>query len=122
MKHLIMPLAFFWLCINPLSVQAQSEYGTPEERAAKMTSRMREGLSLSDTQAGAIHALNLKYARRIQKEVIDADLNKVQAYFRIRNINKEKEQELLPLLDERQKKQYEQMKSEATKELLSRFF
>lgn len=117
-----MILAILWLSVNPFSARGQSEYGAPEERADKMTSRMREGLSLSATQADAIHALNLKYARRIQQEVIDTGMNKLSAYFRIRNINKEKEQELLPLLDQQQKEQYAKMKEEATKELLSRFF
>lgn len=87
-----------------------------------MTGKMEEGLGLRPNQIDSIHALNLKYARRIQKEVIDTGMNKVSAYFRIRSINKEKEEELFPLLDARQREAYDEMKAKATQELLARFF
>ncbi|MCB0549698.1 MAG: hypothetical protein KDD19_19150 [Phaeodactylibacter sp.] len=122
MKNLIFLLPLFFLQVSWLSAQSPAEYGTPEERASRMTGKMEEGLGLRPNQIDSIHALNLKYARRIQKEVIDTGMNKVSAYFRIRSINKEKEEELFPLLDARQREAYDEMKAKATQELLARFF
>ena len=102
--------------------QSTSEYGTPEERATKMTDRMQKEIPLQAGLLDTIYALNLKYASRIQQEVIDPGMNKLSAYFKIRNINKEKEGELLPLLTTEQIAEYEKMKTAATRELMSRFF
>ena len=122
MKYLVPVFVFLFIHLATTQAQSISEYGAPEERAGRMTERMEEELPLRSDQVKAIYALNLKYARRIQREVIDTDMNKLSGYFRIRSINKEKEEELLPLLDSRQKEQYEKMKVEATRELLARFF
>ncbi|MCB0563727.1 MAG: hypothetical protein KDD01_05055 [Phaeodactylibacter sp.] len=122
MKYLVPVFVFLFIHLATTQAQSISEYGAPEERAGRMTERMEEELPLRSAQVKAIYALNLKYARRIQREVIDTDMNKLSGYFRIRSINKEKEEELLPLLDSRQKEQYEKMKVEATRELLARFF
>ena len=122
MKLFIQIIPLLFVNITAIQGQSTSEYGTPEERAARITDRMKEGLSLENSQKKEIYTLNLKYAQRIQEEVIDTGMNKLSAYFRIRKINAEKEKELLPMLDDTQKEQYEQMKSEAVKELLARFF
>ena len=122
MKYFIAIFPLFLFIATAIHAQSTPEYGTPEERAGRMTGRMREGLPLRSAQVDTIYALNLKYARRIQREVIDTDMNKLSGYFRARSINQEKEEELLPLLDSRQKEQYEKMKVEATRELLARFF
>lgn len=122
MKYLVPVFVFLFIHLATTQAQSISEYGAPEERAGRMTERMEEELPLRSAQVKAIYALNLKYARRIQREVIDTDMNKLSGYFRIRSINKEKEEELLPLLDSQQKEQYEKMKVEATRELLARFF
>ena len=122
MKYLVPVFVFLFIHLATTQAQSISEYGAPEERAGRMTERMEEELPLRSAQVKAIYALNLKYARRIQREVIDTDMNKISGYFRIRSINKEKEEELLPLLDSRQKEKYEKMKVEATRELLARFF
>ena len=122
MKYLVPVFVFLFIHLATTQAQSISEYGAPEERAGRMTKRMEEELPLRSAQVKAIYALNLKYARRIQREVIDTDMNKLSGYFRARSINHEKEEELLPLLDSRQKEQYEKMKVEATRELLARFF
>ena len=122
MKYLVPVFVFLFIHLATTQAQSISEYGAPEERAGRMTERMEEELPLRSDQVKAIYALNLKYARRIQREVIDTDMNKLSGYFRARSINHEKEEELLPLLDSRQKEQYEKMKVEATRELLARFF
>jgi len=122
MKYLISFFALLSFNLALAQAQASSEHGTPEERAGRMTGRMEEELPLRAGQVGSIHALNLKYARRIQREVIDTGMNKVSTYFRIKSINNEKEAELLPLLDAGQKENYEKMKTEATRLLWARFF
>ena len=122
MKYLVPVFVFLFIHLATTQAQSISEYGAPEERAGRMTERMEEELPLRSAQVKAIYALNLKYARRIQREVIDTDMNKLSGYFRIRSINKEKEEELLPLLDSRQKEKKKKMKVEATRELLARFF
>ncbi|MCB0572370.1 MAG: sterol desaturase family protein [Phaeodactylibacter sp.] len=119
-----MMLSLLLLLSLPLWATAQQnkDYGTPEERATRMTERMEQALPLNPGQVTKVHAINLKYARRIQEEAIDTEMNKLSAYFRIQKINQIKEKELLPLFDEKQKRNYESLKSEAKRQAMARFF
>lgn len=105
-----------------LLVQAQEDYGTPEERAHYQTDQMKEALPLLPHQIERVHQLNLKYARMVQREVIDAGMNHFSAYFYMQNLVDNKEKELFPLLSESQIKAYRKLKSAVVKSLITRFF
>ncbi len=105
-----------------LLVQAQEDYGTPEERANYQTDQMKEALPLLPNQIEGVHQLNLKYARIVQREVIDAGMNHFSAYFYMQNLVDNKEKELFPLLSESQIKAYLKLKSAVVKSLITRFF
>ncbi len=105
-----------------LTAQSTSDYGAPRERADRLTERMQREIPLRPDQVPAVDALNLKYAERIQREIIDPGLSKVSAYFRGTSINKEKEKELRALLTEEQYESYEELRKKARQEILSRLF
>jgi hypothetical protein len=104
------------------SAQAQhdnSKYGTPEQRATLMTERMKKELPLRDDQHQVIYKINLRYAQKVQKEIIDAGLSTLSWYSKGMKINNLKEKELKPLLTESQFKVYQKMKSEAMQKMLT---
>ena len=94
------------------------DYGTPEERAQKMTQEMAKQLPLTEAEVAPVKALNLKYAKIIQAEVIDQDLGWWSSYRKIKKINTEKEAHLKALLSESQYKNYEGMKKAWSKGML----
>ncbi len=111
------------ICLGLASLlPAQEDYGTPEERARYQTDRMRAELPLLDQQVEAVHQLNLEYARRVQREVIDTGMNHFSAYFYMQKLIGQKEEELFPLLSARQIEQYSVLKSSVVKMLVARFF
>ena len=118
MKNMLLLL----LLLHSISSFAQNDFGTPEERAEKMTGEMHKAMCLSKNQKDSIHVLNLKYARRIQQEVIDTELNTWQQYRQAKKINRSKEKELLPLLTTEQRTAYETLKEAKTKEMWKRIF
>lgn len=112
----ILFLFLFTSCLGT-TLLAQ-DYGTPEERAEKMTIEMQKELPLADGEVDTVKALNLKYAQIIQEEVIDQNLSKWSSYKKIKKINGEKEVELRALLTESQYNNYEKMKKAWSKGLL----
>ncbi len=115
---------FYFFLLLPAWAAAQQggAYGAPEDRAGRMTREMEQGLPLRPEQVGPVHALNLKYARIVQREVVDTGMNKFSAYLRVQKINREKETELLPLLDAGQRERYELLKAAAIRKAWARFF
>lgn len=112
------------LLIGMQVAQAQTldDPGTPEERAEKMTAKMQEELSLTSEQLPKVKVLNLKYAKIMQKEVIEPDLNSWAMYNKGTKINKKKEVELKPLLNAAQWEKYEKMKASAMSKMWSKIF
>lgn len=105
-----------------LVLQAQEDYGTPEERANYQTDQMKGALPLYPGQIERIHQLNLKYSRIVQREVIDTGMNHLSAYFYMQKLINRKEEELFPLLSSSQIRAYENLKSAVVKTLIARFF
>ncbi|WP_282778471.1 hypothetical protein [Phaeodactylibacter xiamenensis] len=105
-----------------LMIKAQGNYGTPEERANYQTDQMKKALPLHPHQIERVHQLNLKYARMVQREVIDTGMNHFSAYFYMQKLIEKKEEELFPLLSEPQIKAYLKLKSAVVKSLINRFF
>ncbi len=121
MKKALLLLTFTIACLS-LQAQENPDYGTPEERAEKMTTEMEKALPQKEEQVPKIKALNLKYAQIIQDEVLDKDLSMFGKYKKMKSINKKKEKELKPLLSEEQYENYEELKSEQSKKMMAKFF
>ena len=107
-----------------LSAQSQQNktdnpFGTPVERAKLQTEKMKAALPLRADQIDKIYSLNLKYAQIMQKEVFDQGASQWTMYTKGSEINKRKEKELKPLLSEAQLKNYEKLKAEMRKQMLS---
>ncbi len=117
-------IILFVILLTGCFTQAQTPEnpGTPEERAEKLTLRMQEELVLTTEQVPPVKALNLKYAKIMQTEVVDRELSMWTMYNKGTKINKEKEKELKPLLTETQWKKYEMMRSKAMSQIWSRIF
>lgn len=105
-----------------LKAQSLENPGTPEERAEKMTTKMKEELALTKDQIPKVKALNLKYAAITQKEVIDPKLNTWAMYNKGMKINKKKEAELQSLLTKDQWTKYEAMKTSAMSTMWTKIF
>ena len=112
-------LAFCLFCT--LALQAQEDYGTPEERANYQTEQMKGALPLYPDQIERVHRLNLKYSRIVQREVIDTGMNHFSAYFYMQKLVKNKEKELFPFLSESQIEAYKKLKSAVVRSLINRF-
>ena len=102
--------------------QDVSEYGTPEERAERMTSEMEKELPLEANQVDEIKALNLKYARIIQEEVIETELSLFGKYKKVKSINSEKEKKMMELWSKNYYKNYETLTSKHSIAMLLKFF
>lgn len=116
-------LIILMLSCCAVTMQAQSKtaspYGTPQERAKLQTEKMKTALPLKEDQIKPIHALNLKYAEIMQKEVFDQGASQWTMYTKGSEINKRKEKELKKLLSDAQFKNYEKMKAEMRKQMMS---
>lgn len=111
-------LLFVW----SLSAQTLENPGTPEERAQKITQEMLKAIPLDTVQVDAVYALNLKYAKKAQVEIIDP---KVSTWTMLRlgnKLSKEKEEELKLLISENQWQSYLKMKAAAQKKLFQQLF
>lgn len=117
MKNII--FVAFMLISPSLFAQFNKENpGTPLERAQMMTDTMMVRLKLNQEQKVKIYNINLKYAKIMQSEVVDADKNKISKYWRANEINDQKEIELKPILTKEQWKSYEQIRNEKKKSFL----
>jgi len=117
-------LSMLSLMIMVQFAQAQSldNPGTPEERAEKMTQRMKNEIPLETDQVAPVQELNLKYARIAQEEIFDPGLGIFATYRKGMKLNEQKEEELKKLLTEDQWQSYEKMKSASMKQIWSKIF
>ena len=82
------------------------EYGSPESRTTQIDSMMRAGLSLRSDQIPTVHDINLRYSRRIEEEVVKPDLSHWAKYRQLMKIQRDKDQELQPVLTADQFEKY----------------
>lgn len=94
------------------------KYDTPEKRSNIATQQMIETLPLTQEEVPEINQINLKYARIVQKQVIDPELNWWSAFFKMKEINSQREAELFPLLNDSQIKNYHKLKAKTRKEMM----
>lgn len=59
----MLSLLFSLVCMVTATAQGQRGNATPEERAAKMTERMKQSLKLTEDQATKVQAINLQAAK-----------------------------------------------------------
>ena len=121
MKNLF-TLTFLILVYTGLAGQTLDNPGTPEERAQKITQQMIQALPLDSVQIDTIYALNLKYAQIAQLEIIEPEISMWSRYRKGQKLNKQKEEELLPLLSETQWENYLKQKSASKKQMLKKLF
>jgi hypothetical protein len=108
MKNII-TILLWGICLYGFSQKFTKENpGTPEQRVKIMTDTMQVRLKLNNIQTEKIHALNLKYAKISQKEVIETDASTFSKYWKGNEINNRKEKELKHLLTADQWKLYEE--------------
>lgn len=112
-------LSTFALSAQSQQIKTESPFGTPMERAKLQTEKMKTALPLRTDQIDKIYTLNLKYAKIMQNEVFDQGASQWTMYTKGSEINKRKEKELKPLLSEAQLKNYEKLKAEMRKQMLS---
>lgn len=93
---------------------------SPEERAKKLSEKMKTELSLTDEQYVKVQAINLEYAKK-NDEIMKGSGGKFAKYKSLKSAQKEKKKELKPILTDEQFKKYEQMMEDAENEAKERY-
>ena len=112
---LILPVFLMLISITSFA-QRSSQLGTPEERATRQTTRMKEALKLSPEQETSVSDINLKYAKQMQS-VIETGGRNLKTAREAKSIMKSKDKELKAVLDKDQFKQYLTIKEEMMSKL-----
>lgn len=117
------PILFFALAFGAVcSAQAQEDRArkSPEERAERMTERMKTELALDDAQTAKVKEINLKYAkeRDALREKEYADRREKGKAMRASFASQDKEIE--PLLNDEQRDKYQELKDEMRENMQER--
>lgn len=107
------------LLLSTSSFAQRPELGTPEERATRMTARMKEKLNLSADQETPVAAINLKYAKQNQA-LIETSGRNLRTARQVQAVMKKKDEELKKILNADQYQQYQAIKEEMRAELKER--
>lgn len=108
---LTIALSFSLLLVSISSFAQQRQVGTPEERASRQTTRMKEALNLSPDQETAVASINLKYAKQAQP-LLETGSRNLKTAREARSMMKSKDDELEKVLTKEQFKQYQDIKEE----------
>jgi len=95
MRKLISILAFIALISTQLNAQKAKE--SPEQRAAKQTEWMKQELNLTNEQLPKVAAINLKFVN-IGKEIRNSNLDEAQTKAKLKEVNRQRLQELKQVL------------------------
>jgi hypothetical protein len=90
----------------------KGNYGTPEIRAQQADDMMQKGLQLTPQQIPLVTEINLRYAWRVENEVVKVKSSDWSRYNKISAIQKEKDKELKTTLDKEQFSKYKKKKDE----------
>lgn len=129
-------ISLFLLClswvVSSLSAQKTVEaalqdmqkgnYGTPEQRAAELDKSMQKGLQLTKDQMTKVSAINLRYARRNETEVVQQKMNDWSKYRKIMAIQSEKDAELKSVLTPEQFQKYQKKRDDAMWQAVKSWF
>ncbi|RRB06647.1 hypothetical protein [Larkinella rosea] len=121
MKTKLLKTALFLIILmsGTASFAQRGNLGTPEERAASLTTKMKEKLNLTADQEVPVAEINLKYARQNQS-LLETGGRNMRTARQVQNSLKEKDRELKNVLNADQYKQYQVLKEEMKAELKQR--
>lgn len=121
-KIFMIALMSFGILFTACQTEAQpsDETRTPEERAKKMTERMKAVLSLTEEQYPKVKAINLKYAQK-NEQILKGSGSKLSRYKAVKSSQKEKKREMKAVLTKEQFKKYEEMLDEMEAEAKERY-
>jgi len=111
MKSILSSLVLMICLAVSTNIHAQ-QASKPEDRAAQITTWMKEKLNLSPTQIPQVETLNLKYAKLNQQIKDKPSLSSVK---KLTESNTNKEAELQKILKPEQYKVYQAKKAEIAK-------
>jgi hypothetical protein len=90
----------------------KGNYGTPELRASQTDDVMQKGLQLTPEQTPLIKEINLRYAWRVENEVVKIKMSDWSRYNKISSIQKAKDKELKSILSKKQLEKYKKKRDE----------
>jgi hypothetical protein len=102
------------------SLLAQSSMKTSEERAALITEKMKERLSLNDGQLKKIQEINLRYAK-INEQTLTGSGNKLSKAKKLKSSMSAKDEEFKKVLDKDQYAEYKKMADEMKQQMREQF-
>jgi hypothetical protein len=108
---------FAALTVLSLSLNAQSQSSTPEERAQKWDDWMKKELAITPDQEANTHAINLKYAQ--MNEQLKSSTETRRSKFQEIKLNESyKEKELKQVLTKDQFRLYQEKKKDMQKKMM----
>lgn len=88
-------------------------FGTPEENARRSAERRAEELQLSDAQKDSVYAITLAGRKAMEQAFREQrEDQRGQLMGKMRELRSERDQKILSILDENQKKAYEKLMEE----------
>ncbi|WP_442588509.1 DUF5969 family protein [Pedobacter sp. AW31-3R] len=121
MKKLAMICGLLFSVITFANAQGgKRNMGTPEERAAKMTARLTEKLSLTADQQTKIKAVFLDQQAQMEKTRAEQTQDRSAMRGKMMEMMKESDSKINAVLTEEQKKSYEAYKEERKSEMKNR--
>ncbi|MBP1614603.1 MAG: hypothetical protein H6Q13_2051 [Bacteroidetes bacterium] len=96
--------------------QSVESKATSEQRAKKMTDKMKEALSLTDAQYQPIYEINLKYAKT-NEQLKNSDDSKMTKFRNFKTTQEAKAKEMKAVLTSDQYKEYEKLADEIKAQL-----
>lgn len=113
-NHTIVTSILFLACLL-FTAEAHSQSveskATSEQRAKKMTDKMKETLSLADAQYQPIYEINLKYVK-INEQLKSSDDSKMTKFRNFKATQEAKAKEMKTVLTSDQYKEYEKLADE----------
>lgn len=100
----------------------KGNYGTPEQRAMELNQAMINGLHLDALQAEKVKAINWHYALRTEREIVQQPLSTWQKYWRLYDIQSDKDKELKNILTKEQFSKYVKKKNQVISDGFKSFF
>jgi hypothetical protein len=105
--------------ISISSFAQRGQLGTPEERATRQTTRMKETLNLSAEQETSVADINLKYAKQMQS-LLETGGRNLKTARAAKSRMKSKDNELKEVLNKDQFNKYLALKEEMMSQMKER--
>lgn len=106
------------VCFSSAFSQTATE-STPEERAQRWATWMKEQLALSPDQETKAHAINLKYASQ-NEDLKTSTAGRRDKFRQLKSRDNDKDAELKEILTADQFQQYQQKKKDFQREMMSK--